>query len=170
MAGGAKSAVVATHEGSRRLYSMESTEVWFSDYGFGQLEDGAAAIAIDPLFAQTVNLQEPYSVFVQVYGDAEVYVSGRTPTQFEVHLRDGDAGVEFSYHVMAKRLGYEEDRLESAPWADGDPNLYPEMQGEPNAEQGGGQTGGASSGDASSGGASSGGASSGGASSGGGSR
>jgi hypothetical protein len=128
VASGTKNAVVRTDEGSRLLYSEESTEVWFTDYGFGQLGDGVAVIPIDEIFAQTVNLEEPYHVFVQVYGDAEAYVSNRTPTQFEVHLRDGDSDVEFSYRIVAKRLGYEDDRLEPAPWADNDPNLYPEKQ------------------------------------------
>lgn len=126
VAGGSKNAVVATDEGSRLLYSEEATEVWFSDYGFGQLQDGKAVIAIDPLFAQTVNLAEPYHVFVQVYGDAEVYVADRLPGSFEVHLRDGDPAVEFSYRLVAKRLGFEEERLAPAPWAADDPNLYPE--------------------------------------------
>ena len=137
--GGTKNAVVRTDEGSKLLYSEESTEVWFTDYGFGQLEDGVAVIAIDEGFAQTVNLAEPYHVFVQAYGDAEVYVSERTPTSFEVHLRDGDANVEFSYRIVAKRLGYEDDRLEPAPWADSDPNLYPEKQDALDAQQGGPQ-------------------------------
>jgi hypothetical protein len=121
--GGTKNAQVATDDGDRLLYTEEATEVWFTDYGFGQLEDGTAIINIDPIYAQTVNLEEAYHVFVQVYGDAEVYVSNRTPTQFEVHLRDGDANVEFSYRIVAKRLGYEGDRLEPAPWADSDPDL-----------------------------------------------
>jgi hypothetical protein len=124
--GGTKNAVVRTDEGSKLLYTEESTEVWFTDYGFGQLEDGVAVIAIDPLFAKTVDMEEPYHVFVQVYGDAEVYVSERTPTGFEVHLRDGGPEVEFSYRIVAKRLGYANNRLEPAPWADDDPNLYPE--------------------------------------------
>jgi hypothetical protein len=126
VAGGTKNAVVATDEGSTLLYSEESSEVWFSDYGFGQLQDGKAVIAIDALFAKTVNLAEPYHVFVQVYGDAEAYVSNRTSQSFEVHLRDGDSSVEFSYRLVAKRLGFEDDRLEPAPWANDDPNLYPE--------------------------------------------
>jgi len=136
VAGGTKNAVVATDEGSKLLYSEESTEVWFTDYGFGQLEDGLAIITIDEVFAQTVNLNEPYHVFVQVYGDAEVYVSNRTPTSFEVHLRDGDSAVEFSYRIVAQRLGYEGDRLEPAPWADSDPHLYPEMQDASGAQGG----------------------------------
>jgi hypothetical protein len=122
--GGTKSAVVDTSDGSRLLYTEESTEVWFTDYGFGKLDDGAAIIPIDPKFAQTVNLEdEAYHVFVQVYGDAEVYVTNRTSTQFEVRLRDGDPNTEFSYRIVGKRLGYEDHRMERAPWADDDPNL-----------------------------------------------
>jgi len=116
--GGTKDAVVGTEDGARLLYTEESTEVWFTDYGFGQLEDGVAVISIDPIFAQTVNLEQPYHVFVQVYGDAEVYVTDRTATGFEVHLRDGGPDVEFSYRIVGKRLGYENDRLERAPWDD----------------------------------------------------
>ena len=123
--GGSKNAVVGTADGARLLYTEESTEVWFTDYGFGELEDGAVTIPIASVFAQTVNLDEPYHVFVQVYGDAEVYVTGRTATQFEVRLRDGDPNVEFSYRIVGKRLGYEDARLERAPWADDDPNLSP---------------------------------------------
>ena len=117
--GGTKNAVVPTEDGARLLYTEESTEVWFTDYGFGQLEDGLAVVPIDPIFAQTVNLEEPYHVFVQVYGDAEIYVTNRTSASFEVHLRDGDPGVEFSYRIVGKRLGYEDARLERAPWDDG---------------------------------------------------
>jgi hypothetical protein len=140
---GSKNAVVRTDDGSRLLYAEESTEVWFADYGFGQLENGQTTIAIDPVFAQTVNLEEPYHVFVQIYGDAEVYVSERTAQGFEVHLREGDANVEFSYRIVAKRLGFEKTRLERAPWADNDPNLYPEKRGSAEAAgQGQGAAGG----------------------------
>lgn len=128
--GGSKNAAVATGDGARLLYSEESTEVWFTDYGFGQLDGGVAVITIDPTYAQTVNLDEPYHVFLQAYGDADLYVANRTSTHFEVHLREGDASVEFSYRVVGKRLGFEEDRLERAPWADVDRHLYPD--GPPN--------------------------------------
>ena len=89
--GGTKSAVVDTQDGRHLLYAEESTEVWFTDYGFGRLAGGTAQIAIDPIFAQTVNLDKPYHVFVQVYGDADVYVTNRTTAGFEVRLREGDA-------------------------------------------------------------------------------
>jgi hypothetical protein len=124
--GGTKSAVVATHQGARALYTEEATEVWFADYGFGRLHNGRATIQIDPLFAETVNLDEPYHVFVQVYGDAELYVSQRTPIGFEVRLREGDLNVEFSYRLVAKRWGFEQQRLEHAPWADDDSSISQE--------------------------------------------
>ena len=136
VASGAKAAVVRTADGSRLLYSEEATEVWFADYGFGKLQNGLAVIPIEPIFAQTVNLKEPYHVFIQVYGNAEVYVTNRTSTQFEVHLRGGDPNVEFSYRIVAKRLGFEGQRLERAPWADNDPNLHPEKQAEGKVQQG----------------------------------
>jgi hypothetical protein len=130
VASGTKNAVVATSQGARALYTEEATEVWFADYGFGRLQNGYAQILIDPLFAETVSLDAPYHVFIQAYGDAELYVSQRTPAGFEVRLRGGDPDVEFSYRLVAKRRGYEQNRLEHAPWADDDPNLYPEKRAE----------------------------------------
>lgn len=65
VSGGSKNAAVPTSDGDRLLYSEESTEVWFSDYGFGELQDGQVLIRIDPVFAETVNLKEPYHVFLQ---------------------------------------------------------------------------------------------------------
>jgi hypothetical protein len=116
--GGSKNAVVRTPSGAKALYSEESSEVWFTDYGFGKLEHGHARILFDPSFAQTINPDEPYHVFVQSYGDAELYVQGRTPVGFDVVLKDGDADAEFSYRIVAKRLGFEGKRLEPAPWVD----------------------------------------------------
>ncbi len=126
--GGSKNAVVGTSDGARALYTEESTEVWFTDYGFGRLENGRAHIALDPKFAETVSVDAPYHVFVQPYGDADVYVARRTTTGFEVVRRAGDKQVEFSYRVVAKRKGFEARRLERAPWADDDPGLSPPRQ------------------------------------------
>jgi hypothetical protein len=131
--GGTKNADVPTSEGDRLLYTEESSEVWFTDYGFGKLQNGVMSVPIDPLFAETVDLSEPYHVFVQVYGDADVYVTNRTAASFEVRLRGGanggDPNVEFSYRLVAKRLGYADDRLELAPAPqDGLSSQPPEIQ------------------------------------------
>lgn len=132
--GGSKSAVVATSQGARALYTEEASEVWFSDYGFGRVQNGRVVIEVDRLFAETVNLGEPYHAFLQAYGAAELYVSERTATAFEVRGREGDPDVEFSYRLVAKRRGYEKTRLGHAPWADSDPNLYPEKRAESEAQ------------------------------------
>jgi hypothetical protein len=126
--GGAKNAVVGTSDGARALYTEESTEVWFTDYGFGRLTNGRAYVALDAKFAETVSLDAPYHVFVQPYGDAELYVAQRTATGFEVVRRGGDKRVEFSYRIVARRKGFEGRRLERAPWADDDPALSPRLR------------------------------------------
>ncbi len=127
--GGSKAAVVATDQGARELYAEESAEVWFTDYGFGQLVDGAATVPIDPLFAETVNLEEPYHVFLQANGPAAIYLETTAKDHFTVRLVTGDANVTFSYRLVALRLGFEGQRLEAAPWADADPNLFPAAAG-----------------------------------------
>lgn len=113
---GTKPAIVRTADGNRLLYAEEASEVWFADYGFGKLQSGKAVINIDRVFAQTINLNQPYHVFLQAYGPGELYVSKRTAKDFEVALLSGDPNVEFSYRLVAKRLGYEGQRLERAPW------------------------------------------------------
>jgi len=133
VAGGSKNAVVATADGARLLYSEESSQVWFSDYGFGELKDGTAVVTIDPLFAQTVNLEKPYHVFLTANSAdiviLSVAVKGRTSFTVIGKTLDGrPADCAFDYRLVAVRLGYEKDRLERAPWADDDPNLYPERR------------------------------------------
>jgi len=121
VSGGTKSAAVRTASGDRLLYTEESSEVWFADYGIGRLEAGKAIITLDPLFSETVNLDEPYHVFVQPYGDVNLYVSVRSTDSFVVVASDNSAsnGVEFSYRIVAKRRGYESTRLELVPVEDG---------------------------------------------------
>ena len=119
VSGGTKNAVVQTSSGARALYTEESAEVWFTDYGFARLTNRRAHVVIDSTFAETVNLSEPYHVFVQSYGDAELIVTTRTATGFDVVMREGkQRDAEFSYRLVAKRLGFEAERLKPAPWAD----------------------------------------------------
>lgn len=125
VAGGTKSAVVATTRGARTLYCEESAEVWFSDYGTAKAVGGTAVVYLDPVFREAANFDGQYHVFVEECGDADTYVSKRTPEYFEVRVRSGDPDVEISYRIVAKRRGYEATRLEAAPWADHDPSLYP---------------------------------------------
>lgn len=45
-----------------------------------------------------------------------------------VELRSGRSSAQLSYRLVAKRRHHETTRLEPAPWADDDPNLYPEKR------------------------------------------
>lgn len=124
--GGSKNASVATSDGDRLLYSEESSEVWFSDYGFGQVQGSFTVVKVDPIFAETVNLDEPYHVFLQSYGNVQLYVGERRADSFEVWIMDSksDQSVEFSYRIVAKRRGFEDQRLEFAPWVTADHPYY----------------------------------------------
>lgn len=116
--GGSKNAVVGTSSGARALYTEESAEVWFTDYGFARLHGGVATVPLDATFSETVRADAPYHVFVQPYGKAELYVTERTAGGFQVRMTAGDPNVEFSYRIVARRKGFERARLERAPWAD----------------------------------------------------
>jgi hypothetical protein len=110
-----KLAIVPTSKGTRALFCEESSQIWFADYGFGRLENGEAVIQIDPLFAETVNLDKPYHVFLQI-NDAEcdgVAVVEKTPAAFTVkERRNGRSNAEFSYRLVALRRGFEDHRLD----------------------------------------------------------
>jgi hypothetical protein len=114
IATGTKSAVVATASyGKRQLYAMESPENWFEDFGNAELIQGRTIVKLDPIFAETVNAENEYHIFLTPKGDCEgLYVTNQTATSFEVReLRNGKDSVGFDYRIVAKRRGYEGARL-----------------------------------------------------------
>jgi hypothetical protein len=121
-----KSAVVKTADyGWRRLYTTESPEVWFEDLGTASLVDGKATVTFEPIFAETVNLEEDYHVFVTPLCQEPVllFVIAKTSTGFTVQgvtLDNQPSSCDFDYRVAAKRLGYENVRLEETDWQEGE--------------------------------------------------
>lgn len=99
------------------LYGIQSPEVWFEDFGTATLTDGRAVVEIEPRFAQTVNLEEDYHVFLTPLGGcSSLYVANKTPTSFEVREQGEDkANVAFDYRIVAKRVGYETLRMDPLP-------------------------------------------------------
>jgi hypothetical protein len=95
------------------LYSVQSPENWFEDFGSAALSNGAATVALDPTFAQTVNGGVEYHVFLTPNGDCKgLYVTQKSPTSFEVReLGGGTSSVAFDYRIVAKRAGFESVRL-----------------------------------------------------------
>jgi hypothetical protein len=114
---GTKSARVPLADGRKvLLYTIESPEVWFEDFGSGTLAGGVATIALDALFADTVNAETQYHVFLTPLGDCEgLYIASQSSKGFEVReLRGGKSNVSFDYRIVAHRKGYEDRRLDDA--------------------------------------------------------
>jgi len=117
VATGSKSAAVPLQSGELvKVFSMESPEVWFEDFGSGRLSGGSTIISLDPRFAQTVNLAIGYHVFLTPKGDCKgLFVTGETNHGFEVReLGGGQSNIEFDYRIVAHRNGYESERLPTA--------------------------------------------------------
>lgn len=117
---GAKNASVEILGEQRLLYSMESPEVWFEDFGSGSLQNGEVTVQIESLFANAVNLSD-YHVFLTPLGDCNgLFISAKNETSFTVkELGSGTSNISFDYRIIAKRLGYEDLRLELDPgWQD----------------------------------------------------
>ena len=109
-----KSAAVRTGKNEyRRLYSMESPESWFEDFGESALRSGRASVRIPKDFAPLIRTGD-YHVFITPYGDCGgLFVANRTGTQFEVReLNGGKSNVRFSYRIIAKRKDIPGKRLE----------------------------------------------------------
>lgn len=126
---GEKSTIVKTSKGPVALYSQESPENWFEDFGEGRLNNGHCRIELDKLFLETVtvNDQYPVKVFIQLEDNCNgVYVK-KNNTGFDVHeLQNGTSNAAFTYRVVAKRKGFEGLRLnlEEIGYTDG--HLYPD--------------------------------------------
>jgi len=113
---GNKAALVTIQDyGQRKLYAVESPEVWFEDFGSAELVAGSATVPIELVFAQTVNLSETYHVFLTPLGNCPLYVAEKSAQSFTVKAMGGQTcSIAFDYRLVAKRLGYETLRLEPA--------------------------------------------------------
>lgn len=128
IANGTKSGSVPTTKGNQLLYTTESPEVWFEDIGSGKLKNGEVVIDLDPLFLETVVIDEkhPMHVFIQMEGESEdVYVE-KGKTSFKVKERkNGQSNASFSYRIMAKRVHFQDHRFGNDPvWGPGDTRKY----------------------------------------------
>jgi len=106
---------LATTGGSRTVetYAMQSPENWMEDFGSGALHSGVAVVNIDPAFAETVSETADYHVFLTPNGDSKgLYVTQKTASSFEVRESgNGTSSLSFDYRIVAKRRGYESQRL-----------------------------------------------------------
>lgn len=95
------------HNQTVALHAPEAPEIYFEDYGEGQLINGKAHINIDPVFAKNiaVNEKHPLRVFVQLYGDCKgVFVSNTSANGFDVtELQGGTSNTPFQWHIVCNR-------------------------------------------------------------------
>jgi len=113
---GTKSAIVETNDyGWRHLYAVESPQNWFEDFGQATLTAGEVVVAIEPIFAQTVNLDKTYHIFLTPRGDCGLYVAEHTESSFTVRgLNGATCDITFDYRIIAPRRDYEDLRLKPA--------------------------------------------------------
>ena len=102
--------------GSARMvetYTMQSAENWMEDFGSGSLSGGATTVTLDPVFLETANTGTEYHVFLTPRGDSKgLYVTNLTANGFEVHESGGgQSSLAFDYRIVAKRRGFESQRL-----------------------------------------------------------
>jgi len=72
-----------------------------------------ALVKIDPVFAETIDGQADYHVFLTPRGDCRgLYVTRLTATSFEVHeLQGGHSTLDFDYRITARRAGHTTERM-----------------------------------------------------------
>lgn len=128
IANGTKSASVGTSKGNQLLYVTETPGVWFEDIGRGKLLGGYVKIKLDPMFLETVFIDDkhPISVFLQDEGDSNgLYVIPLKDGFIVKEKQNGTSNIEFSYRIMAKRLHFQDHRFGSDPvWGSGDTRKY----------------------------------------------
>lgn len=108
---GNKNAVVPTSKGMTAINAYETAEYYFGDIGKAKTDNnGQVLIQLDPLFLETVNTSIQYHVFVSPYDNATVWAEQMDRGSFIV--KSSKPNVEFSWEIKAKRLGYEDTRLE----------------------------------------------------------
>lgn len=97
--------------GKRRITAYETAEYWFGDIGNGCIKDGECVVFIEDIFSECVNTEVEYQVEIFEYTKrGSITDIERHPTHFIVK---GDLDdIEFGWELKAKRIGYENDRLE----------------------------------------------------------
>jgi hypothetical protein len=111
---GTKSAVVPTSKGNQLVYCNESPEIWFEDFGNGQLNNGKVSINLEALFLETVIIDAKHEMVITVtpMGNCNgLYVEPGTTGFVVKELNNGKSNVKFSYRISAKRKGYEDVRF-----------------------------------------------------------
>lgn len=107
---GTKSRQITTpNYGNRLEYCYEMPTPYFGDIGEGITDnEGICYIFIDDIFAETIDTNCEYQVFLQAYGEGTVYVNERNSSYFIVK---GTPNMKFAWELKAVQRDYEMYRL-----------------------------------------------------------
>jgi hypothetical protein len=94
-------------------YTLEESVPAIEDVGEAQLSGGSAYVRVDSAFANVMDRQATYLVFVTPQGPTRgLYVTNKTAQGFEVKEESGGgASIAFDYRIVAKPLGQSAPRL-----------------------------------------------------------
>ena len=108
---GTKSRLSSTENYSDRLlYCYETPSPIFGDIGEGIIDEtGKCYIFLDDIFAETIDTDCTYQVFLQPYDRGECYVTERTSSYFIV---EGKENLSFGWELKAIQRDFDTIRLE----------------------------------------------------------
>ena len=107
---GSKNSIQPTlNYGKRLINAYETAEYFFGDLGSGTIKNGECVVWIDDILQECINTKCEYHVFTQVYGGKITSIK-RFEEYFVVY---GEDETEFSWELKAKRVGFENARLDN---------------------------------------------------------
>lgn len=108
---GTKNRIINTENyGDVLHYAYETASPYFGDIGEGITDDeGVCAVTLEDIFSETIDTNVKYQVFLQKYGEGELYVCERNKNYFVVK---GSQNLSFGWELKAVQLDYDSIRLE----------------------------------------------------------
>jgi hypothetical protein len=98
--GGGKGALEHTSTGSRFLFSIESPENYYEDFGEDKIVSGICKINIDPLFNEVT--KGDYKILLTAYGKHTYLYAEKTDSTYFTVFSDED--IEFSWVIIKHRV------------------------------------------------------------------
>lgn len=110
---GTKNRIVETKNyGKVLLNAYETATPMFGDVGTGQLDENReCTIFLDDIFAETIDSRSEYIVFLQKYGQGDLWVDEVNKYYFIV--KGTEENLKFAWEVKAKQKDYSMYRLET---------------------------------------------------------
>ena len=112
VSGGTKARLVKTkHFGNVTMSAYETATPYFGDIGSGITDEFCKCyIYLDDIFKETIIENTEYYVFLQVYGDNKIYVSGKYEDYFIVE--SNNPNVKFDWEIKCRQKDTDNMRMD----------------------------------------------------------